>query len=366
MRWSPQQDAALIAAARWLRAPDKPVFRLFGYAGTGKTTLARHLAADATGRVAFACFTGKAASVMRSMGCDSATTIHRLIYRPIAEVDGKPRFELDHDKAARYASLIIIDECSMVDALIGRDLMSLGVPILAIGDTAQLPPIEGRGFFTADEPDVMLTEVHRQARDNPIIDMATIVREGGRLEVGNYGDSRIIARGELEAGDFDRIRLEADQMLVGHVTRRANNVSLRALRGFEGTMPAAGDRLVCLRNDHALGLLNGAVYTVRNIFEDPFEPGEISMLIAPENGDAAIAVESHAAFFNGGAHDMPYSKRRDYAEFDYGYALTVHKAQGSQWDNVMLLNESRCFGADSRRWVYTAITRAAKRITVLK
>src|SRR5512139_2235245 len=163
-QFTPHQQQALTVVAEWLKA--KPgsngtpqVFRLFGYAGTGKTTLARHIADEADGEVRFAAFTGKAASVMRGKGCRGATTIHSLIYRARESGEEIPSFDLWEEAPASKASLIIIDECSMVDAELGKDLLSFGVPLLVLGDPAQLPPIttgaNGGGFFTEHEPDVM-------------------------------------------------------------------------------------------------------------------------------------------------------------------------------------------------------------------
>src|SRR5688572_1511980 len=184
---SPQQDAALLAVSRWLKTGRPQVFRLFGYAGTGKTTLARRIADDAGGEVLFAAFTGKAAQVMRNKGCRNARTIHSLIYRPRGEKPEKetgelqPAFALNRTSEVRKAKLVIIDECSMVDEKLGRDLLSFGTPILVLGDPGQLPPVKagegGGGYFTEAEPDVMLTEIHRQARENPIIALAQTVRE---------------------------------------------------------------------------------------------------------------------------------------------------------------------------------------------
>src|SRR5580765_3244636 len=170
-QFTPHQQQALTVVAEWLRS--KPgsngapqVFRLFGYAGTGKTTLARHIADEADGEVKFAAFTGKAASVMRGKGCRGASTIHSLIYRARESGEEIPSFDLWDEAPASKAELIIIDECSMVDAELGRDLLSFGVPVLVLGDPAQLPPVQGAaspaGFFTEAEPDAMLTEVHRQ------------------------------------------------------------------------------------------------------------------------------------------------------------------------------------------------------------
>ena len=170
-QFTPHQDEALNAVAHWLK--EKPgenstpqVFRLFGYAGTGKTTLAKHLAEHVDGDRKFAAFTGKAASVMRGKGCHGASTIYSLIYRARESGEEIPSFDLWYDAPALKAELIIIDECSMVDAELGRDLLSFGVPLLVLGDPAQLPPISGGGLFTEAEPDAMLTEVHRQAQDD--------------------------------------------------------------------------------------------------------------------------------------------------------------------------------------------------------
>src|ERR1700747_1661171 len=132
--FTPHQDAALAAVGRSLK--QKPgvgrtpqVFRLFGYAGTGKTTLARHVAEGIDGKVLFAAFTGKAALVMRNKGCDGASTIHSLIYRARESGVEQPSFELWDDAPASKAKLIRIDECSMVDAELGRDLMSFEWPL---------------------------------------------------------------------------------------------------------------------------------------------------------------------------------------------------------------------------------------------
>src|ERR1700692_1960417 len=254
-QFSPIQDDALKAVAGWLKA--KPgsngtpqIFRLFGYAGTGKTTLANHIAEAVDGEVKFAAFTGKAASVMRGKGCRGASTIHSLIYRARESGEEVPNFDLWDEAPASKAELIIIDECSMVDAELGRDLLSFGVPLLVLGDPAQLPPIQGGGFFTEAEPDVMLTEVHRQAQDNPIVRLSMDIRAGDYLEPGRYGESEVVLKADLAP---QRV-LEADQVLVGrNATRRAYNGRLRERRGFTDPLPQADDKLVCLRNNRRKG-----------------------------------------------------------------------------------------------------------------
>lgn len=365
--FTPQQEAALKAVSRWLKdRPGSPgcpqVFRLFGYAGTGKTTLARHIAQDVQGRVLYAAFTGKAALVMRAKGCEGATTIHSLIYRPTDPNAETPTFTLHEDSPAAGARLIVIDECSMVDAELGRDLMSFGAPVLVLGDPAQLPPIQGGGYFTEHEPDAMLTEVHRQARDDPIVRLSMDIRDGRRLEPGQYGRSQVVRRSSL---DPERV-LQADQVLVGrNATRRAYNARLRSLRGLDGPLPQAGDKLVALRNNKRKGLFNGSLWTVASARAR--KSGVMSMRITPEDevGAKAMRVSTRAECFTGGIEDLPWDSRRRHDEFDFGYVLTVHKAQGSQWDDVVLFDESFAFPETAARWLYTGVTRAARRLTVV-
>jgi exodeoxyribonuclease V len=362
MDWSPQQDGALKSVARWLKAGRPQVFRLFGYAGTGKTTLARHVAEAVDGEVAFAAFTGKAAMVMRSRGCPEASTIHSLIYRSRGSDEEGPRFVLNRSGPASKAALIVIDECSMVDEELGRDLLSFGAPVLVLGDPAQLPPVKGGGFFTEAEPDAMLTEVHRQAQDDPIVHLSMIVREGGRLSRGRFGESAVIGKGDIDAAAV----LRADQVLVGlNRTRRQYNTRMRELLGFRDPLPAAGEKIVCLRNDKTKGLLNGSTWTVAALAGEA--KGFIKMEVKPEDEivKRGIKVAVLREFFEGREEKLPYDIRRHSDEFDYGYALTVHKAQGSQWDEVVLFDESYAFREHRSRWLYTGLTRAAKRLTIV-
>jgi exodeoxyribonuclease-5 len=362
MAWSPQQDSALKAVAEWLRRGEPQVFRLFGYAGTGKTTLARHIAEGVDGEVAFGAYTGKAALVLRSKGCSEASTIHSMIYRSRESDEGGPSFVLNRQSAAAKADLIIIDECSMVDEELGRDLLSFGRPVLVLGDPAQLPPVKGGGFFTEAEPNVMLTEVHRQAQDNPIISMSMTIREGRRLDRGPYGESRVLSRRDIDAEAV----MGADQILVGlNRTRRLYNGRMRELKGFRDPLPAAGEKLVCLRNDKTKGLLNGGTWTIQALraARDDF----IRMDVVPEEEGRRRPVEVSVlrAFFEGDEAAIPHILRRESDEFTYGYALTVHKAQGSQWDDVVLFDESFAFREHRARWLYTGLTRAAERVTVV-
>lgn len=410
MRWSPQQDQALLAVKRWLEDPEAPqVFRLFGYAGTGKTTLARHFAEGVDGTVLFAAYTGKAAHVLHQKGCPGASTLHSLIYhakdkgraalkemearlgellmelraeaapdedfsnhsevqrlkgliqRERAELS-RPAFQLNLDSPLAAAKALVIDECSMVDDPMGADTCSFKTKILVLGDPAQLPPVMGGGFFTENcEPDIMLTEIHRQAADNPIIAMATKVRLGETLEIGDYGSSCVMPRSKLTAS----IAMDADQLLVGkNATRHIYNARMRELLGFPGKLPVEGDRLVCLRNNKERGLLNGAIWMVDEV--GVVEEERIFMGVRPEEGGAPISVEAHTHHFLAREKQLPFWERKEAEEFDFGYALTVHKSQGSQWEKVLLFDESWVFRQDRNRWLYTGLTRASDMVKVVR
>jgi exodeoxyribonuclease-5 len=250
----------------------------------------------------------------------------------------------------------------MVDEELGRDLLSFGRPVLVLGDPAQLPPVKGGGFFTEAKPDVMLTEVHRQAQDNPIVHLSMKVREGGRLEPGIFGQSRIIRRREIDSTTV----MGAGQVLVGlNKTRRLYNGRIRELLGFRDPMPAAGEKLVCLRNDKTKGLLNGGTWTIQALRGIRNDYLRMDVIPEEEGRRRAVEVQVLKQFFEGTEEEIPFILRRESDEFTYGYALTVHKAQGSQWDNLVLFDESFAFREHRSRWLYTGLTRAAERITVV-
>lgn len=399
MEWSPQQDAALSKARRWLDDPNAPqVHRLFGFAGTGKSTLAHELN-NHVGGAALACaYTGKAASVMARKGLPGATTVHRLIYNPTdgnkehliklkeelrlleevtapsrgllmrteavrravqeAEAQSKqPQFLLKEESEVSGAPLVILDECSMVNERMAKDLLSFGVKVLVLGDPAQLPPVKGTGYFIDAEPDSLLTEVHRQAKGNAIIEIATMIRNGRVPALGSYGEVDVVTQVNAE------LALAADQVLSGtNARRRSINARHRQLGGFTGPMPNGGERVVCLKNNHDLGLLNGQLFDVMEDVE--WFPGDsqFHMRIVPDTGGLEMGIPVEASIFLDEDQKPQWGSAE---QFTYGYCLTVHKSQGSQWDNVLLFNDWPRRSDSYFNWLYTGVTRAAERLTLV-
>jgi exodeoxyribonuclease-5 len=368
---SPQQDAAIKAVRAWLAdRKGKQVFRLFGYAGTGKTTLAKELAASVKGTVLFATFTGKASLVLRKKGCGDASTIHSLIYKvEVNERTGEATFILNPESDLADAKLLVVDEVSMVGGELARDLLSYGKRILVLGDPAQLPPVKDEGFFINAAPDVMLTDVHRQAQDNPIIRMSMEIRETGRLTPGQYGESAVMRCCDIGQDRLRELVLSADQLLCGlNRTRTTYNRRIRQLKGLAGEAepwhPAVGDRLICLRNKRDKALFNGAMWDAR-LVGDKFRTFQIEVGSLDEERDP-LTVEVPEEFFNGTERSLDWRERRQYEEFTFGWAITCHKSQGSEWPNVIVFDESGAFRDHRSNWLYTAVTRAGEKVTVVQ
>ena len=301
---------------------------------------------------------------MRGKGCEGASTIHSLIYRARESGEEVPSFDLWDEAPASKAELIVIDECSMVDAELGRDLMSFGVPLLVLGDPAQLPPIQGGGFFTEAEPDAMLTEVHRQAADNPIIRLSMDIRAGevsspgatARPKWSRKRRSRSAARDRRRSGAG---RAQRDAARLQHAHARAAR-----LRRTNCRRPATSS---CACATTAQGPVQ------RRAVDGEGDAGDRAARHHDHAAAARRRDRRHAASrCRCGRNASPATSSSStgrsastYDEFDYGYVLTVHKAQGSQWDDVVLFDESFAFPDSRERWLYTGVTRAAKRLTVV-
>ncbi|MBF0094315.1 MAG: AAA family ATPase [Alphaproteobacteria bacterium] len=203
---TPQQSTAVKAIADWYGDASRLEFYLAGYAGTGKSTLTEIAIGEIKDRfgikkVRTGAYTGKAAHVLRKKGAENARTIHSMTYRLIEDT-GQPKFELDPHGAAGTADLIVLDECSMIDEAMANDLRSFGKKILVLGDPGQLLPVKGLGAFTSRQPDVFLTEIHRQAADSPILRLATMARMGKMPSLGDYGSGVRVVPYDADAGQW--------------------------------------------------------------------------------------------------------------------------------------------------------------------
>ena len=316
---------------------------------------------------------------MAQKGCPGPTTLHALLYVPSEVVDPRTgerglAFLPRPDSPLEGAALVVVDEVSMIDGAIAADLLSYGCKVLVIGDPAQLPPVGGGGFFTSRAPDWMLTEVHRQAAESGILRLATEIRETGRYsrEPGHYGDDvSVVPWAALDGDSLAELDGFADQVIVGTNRRRHKlNEFCRGARGLgeSGPLPERLDKLVCLRNDARRGLQNGSLYRVESA--GPHGATWAKMTIVSDDDGASLEVDvvAHAHHFLGAEsalEKMDWTDRRARSEFDYGYAITCHKSQGSQWDKVMVIDESRVFRKDARAWLYTALTRASKELVLV-
>lgn len=382
---STDQKHALSTILDWYKNKknEKEFITLGGFAGTGKTTLIatlRHRLKEINKdlHVAYASYTGKATRVLKSKLAeqrvveekDSVSTIHSLIYSPIVNDDEEIVGWQRKEKIEK--DLIIIDEASMVDRNIWQHLLSYKIPILAVGDHGQLPPIEG-DFNLMQDPEIKLTHIHRQAELNPIIGLSIQAREHGIVKFGTYSE----CVKKMDTAEYDA--QETMQELLGNykpdtlilcgfnATRVKLNNHIRSSLGFETPKPSAGDRVICLRNNHKKNIANGMLGTISSIKEQN-ENWYYAEIVMDDEEELFKGLISAKQF--GANTAMNFTERRKEFMigdlFDFGYALTVHKAQGSQAKRVVMLEERFTKMSDDqwRRWLYTGITRAEKELYI--
>lgn len=379
---SEDQSRVLKKILSWIKSEkSKPQFiTVGGYAGTGKTTLIGKLnnilkKENPKIGIAFVSYTGKSSQILSNKlenlnkKQDFIGTIHSLIYAPV--VDDNQQIIGWKKKDRIKADLIIIDEASMVDGLIWQHLLSYKIPIIAVGDHGQLPPVNG-SFNLMQEPMLILEHIHRQAAKNPIIGISVQARDHGFIRSGAYTESVIKYSKEdpermfaldSEIENFNKETL----FLCGYnFTRKKINQRVRMALGFETQEPVAGDRVICLRNNHKKNIFNGMLGEIIDISmkdKDWYE-AEIQM----DQGFIYNGLISTLQFQED--KTLSYTKNRKNTIngdlFDFGYALTVHKAQGSEAKKVVLFEErfSKMDDEDWRRWLYTAVTRAREEILI--
>lgn len=364
IQFNDQQSDAIKKVQAWLKTKGKgkQVFRLFGAAGTGKSTVASACVEGL--KVAFMAFTGKAAQVLQDKGCEGATTIHSAIYKvAVDQKTGKVSFYLDPDSMLRAYDVIVLDEVSMVSEQLGADLCSFGVPILVLGDPYQLPPLEGAGYFTAQKPDVLLTKVERH--DGAILWLAHEVLAGRPLKVGKYDDCEVVLRTKLHRDAIG----QADQVICGrNATRHNLNRRIRALKGLQGEvewLPVPGDKMICGKNNRELGIYNGSLWELESVGEN-WADGIVSMKVESlDRPGWKVDVVTLEEFLDGTADKLDWKFKANYQDFQFGWCLTGHKSQGSTYGNVLVYDESEVFREHALNWRYSVITRASEKVTIV-
>jgi exodeoxyribonuclease V len=319
---------------------------LGGYAGTGKTTSIRSLKSCLPG-FAVSAFTGKAANMLRRKGLEDASTIHSLIYIPEREVGGGVRFRLRYTQELSEVEGFIVDEASMVGRTIYRDLMSFGLPAIFVGDHGQLEPIEP-GFNLMADPDYKLETIHRNSGEIPRFAEHLRLGRDSRAFRSTSGAVRLIDSEDID----DSIALGADQIIVAfNKTRVAINTYMRGLHVRKEKVEI-GERVMCLKNNHDEGLFNGMQGTVTSVTKPD---GRLRIDFETYDGiRQKIDIDpDQFGKEKGPGQDGP----RDLHPFDYAYAITCHKAQGDEWDSVLVL-EQQCKFWEHGRWAYTAASRA--------
>lgn len=354
MKLSPQQQQAFDLILAWMKTDEKR-FVLAGYAGAGKTTVAREIG-DAVGMdlTAFLAYTGKAANVLREKGCGWCSTIHGAIYHLVDDIKGEPVFALDTEADIKGCRLVIVDEYSMLPKKVREDLESLAAKVLYLGDPFQLPPVQGECDL---KPDFFITEIHRQALESNIIRYATDVREGRALSFCRHDDFDYLPQLDTTPEMFEK----ADQLIVGYnATRTAWNKQFRNKLGFTSQYPMVGDKLICTKNNHKMALFNGLIGYAKN--DTKSHPGErIKLNFETWNG---------LEVWDGNFRGLTTNQEKPFMHldrFDFAYAITAHKSQGSEWENVVVYEQP--IGRDAverRRWLYTSLTRARQKVTLVK
>ena len=379
-----QQEALQIATTRYLQGEKYTV--ISGYAGSGKTTLIQFIVNALNLRdyeVCYIAYTGKAALVLKEKGCENAMTAHRLLYKSIPKPDGsfmhQPRRPIPPYK------LIVVDEVSMLPKELWDLLLSHNIHVLALGDPAQLPPI-GDDNGVLQHPHIFLDEVVRQAQDNEIIRLTMDIRAGKPLVPYKGKQIQIIDKKDIVEGMYTW----ADQIICAknNTRREINRLMRKKLYGVEDDEPIEGDKVICLRNywddPNEMGevMVNGTIGTISyirkssNAFLKPllkfdFLPdGYIVSQCKDDpcfrnvNGDYKLLTAGEPTVTQQNFKKIPKMWRPK--EFDYGYCITCWKAQGSEFNKVLVFEETFPLGEDHQKYLYTAATRAKEKLIIVR
>ena len=365
-----------------------------GYAGTGKSTLIK-FAIEALGvpkdKIAYATFTGKAAEVLRKKGNEGACTLHKLLYDHFPKPGGgfirKPKTSIGY-------KIVVVDEISMAPKSMIEMLLKHDCFCIFVGDNFQLPMIDkNEGHDYLENRHIFLSQVMRQAAESEIIQISMKIRNGEPIDFMKGKEVIIIPKSELVEGHLTW----ADQILCGtNATRENINRQMREIYGFSG-LPQDGEKMICLRNywddcaDNGDALVNGTTGILRNPFETfrmipnyiPIDNHRMDVVqgdFVTSDGSTFNSVEMDKKLLIDGVKCITdgkilfrlgklKNKIGDIVprEFAFGYAITTHKAQGSEWDKVLVIEEKFPFPKEEHaKWLYTAVTRASEKLVLVR
>lgn len=385
-----QEEGLKISIQRYLDGEKYTV--ISGYAGTGKSTLVKFITQSLPNinpdtDVVYATFTGKAAQVLMSKGNKNAMTLHRLLYESIPKPDGtflrRPHLTIDFP-------IVVVDEVSMAPIEMMNLLFNHNCYVICLGDPFQLPPInKDSDNHLLDNPHVFLDEVMRQAKESEIIRLTMDIREGKELSNFDGKDVKVYDQQILNTG----MLLWADQIISGtNRTRIDINNQIRQLLE-RGNNPEDGDKVICLRNywddwaDNGDYLVNGTIGYLKNVYSSfnvipPYFGGKTidvtrADFISDTDADYGnLQMDTQEILTGERCLDNKtiyrLMKSRRYAhlvpmEFTYGYCITCHKAQGSQFNKVLVIEEGFPFNKEEHaRWLYTACTRSVEKLVIVR
>lgn len=387
-----QAEGLLISIDRYNAGKKYTV--ISGYAGSGKSTLVRFIIEALNvdeNDVCYCAFTGKAAEVLRKKGNKNACTLHKLLYESIPKPTGgffrKPKSHIPF-------KIIVVDEVSMAPKTLIDLLFTHNVYIICLGDPGQLPPIEkDEDNHLLNHPHIFLDEIMRQAQESEIIQLTMKIRNNEPINYYDGKEIKIIPYSQLNTG----ILQWGDQILTAtNAKRLAINNQMRRLLDYPD-YPVDGDKLICLKNywetfsDNEDPLINGSIGILQNSFKTWREIPKIAYsnikkfdvligdLILSETNDIYNLVDMDYKMILTGEKCCDWKLsyklgklRQKYGdivpkEFAYAYAITCHKAQGSEWNNVVVLEEQFPFDKEEhKRWLYTACTRASEKLVLVR
>ena len=384
-----KQKYVISEAIKFYRHSSEQVFQYAGFAGTGKSSVLFEIERQLKiprHRIATMAYTGAAAIVLRMKGIMNASTIHSWLYRPVEDIlldiNGKPqineyfnrpKFSLRFEpKPLDNIDLIVIDEGGMVPYNMKNEIESRGIKIIVTGDLDQLPPVADKPAYLYDGKVYVLDEIMRHEMNSAKVYIADRIRKGLPIHKGFYGDVYVIDQDEFT----DEMALYSNVVLSGkNSTRQYVNSHIRELLGYNSDLPSFGERLICRKNNWNLEIdgismangLRGAVLNYPNIhgfdgknYTIDFKPDFMSSFFPQLSCDYKYLKAPY-----GNKDAIKYDKFSTGEKMEYGYGLTVHLSQGSQFNNVVYLEEYLSKDIQAKL-DNTAVTRAINNLIYVK